>query len=135
MAMPSSAAKRRDAQLTLVLGDGVVVLVEASVCVVCDRVGDLALGNGGHGTRSANARNLARHKAGVSLLLPAGNLGLDKRGAVVGLRAALGLQLNRALGDLVRALDLAAIVVMPLMVTVIFLPVALVRSAVLYSTV
>lgn len=36
---------------------------------------------------------------------------MDKRGAVVGLRAALGLQLNRALGDLVRALDLAAIVV------------------------
>ena len=102
--------KRRDAQLTLVLGDGVVVLVEASVCVVCDRVGDLALGNGGHGTRSANAGNLARHKAGVSLLLPAGNLGLDKRGAVVGLRAALGLQLNGALGDLVRTLDLAGIV-------------------------
>ena len=103
--------KRRDAQLALVLGDVVVVRVEASVRVVCDRVGDLALGNGGHGTRSANVGNLARHKAGVSLLLPAGNLGLDKRGAIVGLRAALGLQLNGALGDLVRALDLAGIVV------------------------
>ena len=102
--------KRRDAQLALVLGDGVVALVEASVRVVCDRVGNLALGNGGHGTRSANVGNLARHKAGVSLLLPAGNLGLDKRGAVVGLRAALGLQVNCALGDLVRALNLAGIV-------------------------
>ena len=87
----------RDLERALVLGDGVVGGLEALALGVGDGVGDLALGDRGHGAGGPDVADLAGDEAGVALLLPAGDVGPGERGAVVGLAGGLGGQ-----GDLAR---------------------------------
>ena len=102
----------RDAQHALVLGDGVVVRVEALALGIDDRVRHLAVGNVGSAARGAHGGDLAVDEALIAELLPADNLGPGERGAVEHLRGAFALQFDRALGDgqLLRAVHVALVV-------------------------
>ena len=89
----------RDAQRALVLGDGVVVRVEALTLGIGDGVRHLAVGDVGGATRGADVGDLAVDEALIAELLPAGHLGPGERDAVEHLRGAFALQADRALGD------------------------------------
>ena len=102
----------RDAQHALILGNGVVVSVEALAFDVGDRVRHLAVGNVGGAARGTDVGDLAVDEALVTELLPAGHLGPGERGTVKHLRGAVALQIDRALGDgqLLRAVHIALVV-------------------------
>ena len=86
-------------ELTLVLGDAVVVLVELLACSVGDGIGYLALGNIGDSTRSGNVTYFAINEA----FARRGDVGLGQRRAVVNLGSTLGLKNDATLVNRKRA--------------------------------
>ena len=94
-----NARTRRDAQLALVLGNGVVAIAEAFGRSVFDGVVHFAFGNVGYRTGGLDLRDFTRHKACIARLLPAGNVRTRKSCAVIGLAVGCGRKRNNALID------------------------------------
>ena len=98
--------KRGDGELALFLGDVVVARLEVDALVVNDGIGNLALGNRGHGAGSANVGDFAFDKA----VARHSDIRPGKSGAVVRLGVCRTFENHRALEDLVFHVGAAGVV-------------------------
>ena len=98
--------QRSDGELALVLGDVVVARLEVGTLIVSDGVGNLTLGDCGHGASSADVGDLAVNKTVTSH----SDIGPGKRSAIVGLRVCHAFENHRALENLVFHVGAAGVV-------------------------
>ena len=98
--------QRSDREFALVLGDVVVARLEVGTLIVSDGVGNLTLGDCGHGASSADVGDLAVNKTVTSH----SDIGPGKRSAIVGLRVCHAFENHRALENLVFHVGAAGVV-------------------------